>query len=227
MKSDLIEKWTQDELIIASRYREKILEAGLDSAKSLGQRTCEHDWRFHSFLFEDISIEDSISILDIGCGKAELLSFLRNSDRQFTIDRYLGLDLVEEFLNLARSNYPEHEFQQGNFVSDRFLPKQTFTIVVGLGVLVSRVRHYPQYVEYFINKMVQCSSNLILFNIISEVNFSSPNYSNYMQVGHSTFFPRNTLESILDKIDNLSYRIVEKRIFPDATDLFVRISIEK
>ena len=227
MKSDLIKAWSQDGLIIASRYQKKIAEDGINSAKSLGQRTSEKDFRFQSLLFEDVSVDGAVSILDIGCGKAELLPFLKNRYSKIEIDRYLGLDLVEKFLNLAQFNYPEHEFQQINFISDQFCPKQPFTIVVAQGVLVSRVRNYTEFVEYFIRKMVRCSSGHILFNIISEVDLSSPNYSNYKQVGHSTFLSKETLESILDRIENTSYRIVESRIFPDATDMFVQISIDQ
>jgi hypothetical protein len=38
---------------------------------------------------------------------------------------------------------------------------------------------------------------------------------------------RKDLELILDKIENTSYRIVEKKIFSDATDMFVCIAIAK
>ncbi len=227
MKSNSIKAWLQDGLIIASRYQKKIAEDGINSAKSLGQRTSEKDFRFQSSLFEDVSIDGAISILDIGCGKAELLSFLKNSYSQIKIDRYLGLDLVEEFLNLARLNYPEHEFQQINFISDQFCPEQPFTVVVAQGVLVSRVRNYTEFVEYFIRKMIRCSSDHILFNMINEVDLSSPNYLNYKQIGRSTFLTRETLEAILDNIENTSYRIIEKQIFSDATDMFVHISIDK
>ena len=71
MKSNSIEAWLQDGLIIRSRYQEKIAEDGINSAKSLGQRTHEKDFQFHSLLFEDVSINGTVSILDIGCGKAE------------------------------------------------------------------------------------------------------------------------------------------------------------
>lgn len=39
MKSNLIKAWLQDGLTIASRYQKKIAEDGLNSAKSLGERT--------------------------------------------------------------------------------------------------------------------------------------------------------------------------------------------
>ena len=75
--------------------------------------------------------------------------------------------------------------------------------------------------------MVRWGSGHILFNLISEIDLSSQNYLNHNQVGHSTSFSRTALESILDKIDNTSYQIVESKIFPDATDMFIHIVIEK
>ncbi|MDF5729407.1 MAG: class I SAM-dependent methyltransferase [Rhizonema sp. PD38] len=226
MRSNLIETWLQDGLIICSRYQKKITEDGINSAKSLGERNSKKDFQFYSKLFDGIPIRGTVSILDIGCGKAELLPFLKNSYPEVKIDRYLGLDLVQEFLDVAQYNYPEYEFIRENFIGDCFRPKQPFTIVVALGalgVLVSRVHFYQEFVECFIEKMVRCSSGHILFNLISEVNFSSENYLNYEQVGHSTFFSSQALKSILDKIENTSYRIVEERIFADATDMFVHI----
>jgi 2-polyprenyl-3-methyl-5-hydroxy-6-metoxy-1,4-benzoquinol methylase len=223
MKSNLIEAWSQDGLIIGSRYQNKIAENGINSAKSMGERSREKDLRFYSLLFDGVPVPDVVSILDIGCGKAELLPFLKNSYPEVKIDRYLGIDLVEEFLDIAQDNYPEYEFQLENFIGDRFRLKQPFTIVVALGVLVSRVRNYQEFVEYFISKMIRSSSGHILFNLISEVDFSSQNYSNYEQVGHSTVFSKKALESILDKIENIHYRIGEEQIFPDATDMFVHI----
>jgi ubiquinone/menaquinone biosynthesis C-methylase UbiE len=217
----LIEAWSQDGLIIASRYQKKISEDSMASARSLGERSSKKDFRFYSKLFDGVSVPRTVSILDIGCGKAELLLFLKNSYPEVKIDRYLGLDLVEEFLDVAQCNYPEYEFQLQNFISAQFLLQQAFTIVVAQGVLVSRVRNYTDFVEHFIRKMVRFSSSHVLFNLISEIDFSSQNYLNYEQVGHSTSFSRKALESIIHKSENTSYRIVEERIFPDATDMFV------
>jgi 2-polyprenyl-3-methyl-5-hydroxy-6-metoxy-1,4-benzoquinol methylase len=223
MKSNSTKAWLQDGQIICSRYQNKITDSGVNCAKSLGERNSKKDFQFYSKLFDGIQAYGTVSILDIGCGKAELLPFLKNSYPGMKINRYLGLDLVQQFLDVAQFNYPEYEFIRENFISDCFRVKQPFTIVLALGVIISRVQNYQEFVEYFIEKMVRCSSGHILFNLISEVDFSSKNYLNYEQIGHSTFFSRKALESILDKIENTTYRIVEERIFPDATDMFVRI----
>lgn len=57
MKSNSIETCSKDGLIIASRYKQKIAEEGINSAKSLGERTSEKDWEFYSLLFENVSIK--------------------------------------------------------------------------------------------------------------------------------------------------------------------------
>ncbi|MGL5941395.1 MAG: class I SAM-dependent methyltransferase [Waterburya sp.] len=226
-KSDLIKIWSQDGLLIRSRYQQKIASDGLNSAKSLGERTEAKNFLFPSLLFETVSLNSEVSILDIGCGKGELLPFLTKTYPEIKIKRYLGLDLVEEFLDLAQSNYPEYEFQQINFISEQFLPLQSFDLVVALGALVSRVQNYTEFVEYFIKKMIQLSSGQVLFNLISQVDLASANYANYQQLGHSTFFQKTDLKSILDKIENINYRFVEKQIFPDAIDLFVQLEIQE
>jgi trans-aconitate methyltransferase len=160
----------------------------------------------------------SASVLDIGYGKAELIPFLQNNYPDVNIDRYLELDLVEAFLEIARHHYPTYEFQLQNFISDKFVPPQRFEVAVALGVLVSRVRYYPEFIEFFIQKMLRYWSGYFLFNMIGEMDRSSPNYFAHEQVGHSMMLSRSDLEAILDSIGNLSYSITESRIFPDATD---------
>ncbi|MDJ0589731.1 MAG: hypothetical protein QNJ72_07000 [Pleurocapsa sp. MO_226.B13] len=81
MKSDSIEAWLEDGAIVTSRYQQKIAEEGINSPQSLGDRTSEKDWKFYSLLFQDLDLDGTVSILDIGCGKAELLPFFITKDR--------------------------------------------------------------------------------------------------------------------------------------------------
>ena len=223
-KSQIIE-WEEDGLIISSRYQEKIAADGINSAKSLGERNDKKDFLFYSKLFEGIHFNDNISILDIGCGKGDLLAFINKYYPETRIDKYLGLDIVSSFIDVAQSNYPQYEFKIQNFVSKEFLPEESFEIVVANGVLISRVRNYRDYIEYFIEKMLTCSSRHILFNLIGEVDSYSENYISNREIGRSTTFSKQVIESILKILDNISYSIAEQQIFPDATDMFIRIDI--
>lgn len=140
---------------------------------------------------------------------------------------YLGIDIVPAFLLAARQNFPSKEFQLNNFIEPSFLCESKFDIVLALGVLVTRVREYDLFVEYFVRKMLNCARKYVLFNIISEIEASSPNYSQPNGVGHSTALNVEKMHSILNSLDCYAWRVEPYNIFPDATDLFVCIQLER
>ena len=225
MNSEFLCNWGDDARVISSRYLEKISGEGLNSAKSLGQRTNQKDFLFHEHLFQTIELSLPSSFLDIGCGKADLLAFLNQAHPNCTIQRYLGIDIVPEFLQFSRKAYPTFEFQLANFISEQFTPDQRFDIVLALGVLVSRVRHYQDYIQAFVEKMIRFSSRAVLFNLITEIDPESSNYRRHSEIGRSTYLPLNELERILASLKCSRYQISQERLFPDATDTFVQIFV--
>ena len=218
---DRIDIWLRDGKIIASNYRDKIKLEGIASAKSYGERSEGRNWIFFDSLFEGISLPQKITCLDIGCGKAELIDYLQNNYRDRILSSYFGLDLVSEYLEIASLKYPNYQFLNCNFLEGNFTLEKQFDLVIALGVLVTRVRYYPEYIAYFIEKMTDRSQKYVLFNLIGEVARNSSNYFNSDLVGHSTVFPVEQLRSILSKFNNFSYFIKQRQIFDDAIDLFV------
>ena len=70
------------------------------------------------------------SILDVGCGNALLYDYLI---QLYPTMRYIGLDLIDDFLNLAitrLANKKDVNFYQGNFMSDQ-LPLLDYYLVSG------------------------------------------------------------------------------------------------
>ena len=225
MNSEFLRNWEDDARVISSHYLEKIAGAGLDSAKSLGQRTDQKGFVFHEHLFENIELSFPCSFLDVGCGQADLLAFLGEFHPNCIIQRYLGIDIVSEFLQFSQKAYPTFEFQQANFISVQFASDHKFDIVLALGVLVSRVRHYQDYIQAFVEKMIRFSSRVVLFNLITEVDPESPNYIHQAEIGHSTYLPLDELDCMLMSLQCSRYQISQARIFPDATDTFVQIFV--
>lgn len=226
LPEQLIHAWLEDGQRVRENYGKLISREGLISAKSLGERKEDRDWRFFDRLFDTISISSEDSILDVGCGKGELLNYLslRFTDRK-NYD-YLGIDLVPEFINLAKRNFPCREFKVANFIDSSFYPNKKFDIVVALGVLVTRVRDYDLFVECFVKKMVQCAKKYVLFNIISDIDSYNANYSDINGVGHSTVLNAEVLHSFVNTLSCSSYKATPYNIFPDATDLFVQIKLQ-
>lgn len=242
----LIEMWLEDGEQIKENYVRLISQEGLDSAKSLGERKESRDWRFFECLFEQILLSSKDSILDVGCGKGELIDYFSLRFPDCRDRNYLGIDVVPEFVKLAKQNFAARKFEERkfeerkfdeikfdeikfeivNFINPSFFPEEQFDIVVALGVLVTKVRHYEIFVEYFVKKMVQLAKKYVLFNIISDIDLSSGNYSDPNAVGHSTVLHREVLHSFLATIPNCSYKTIPYNIFPDATDMFVQIQLE-
>ncbi|HET9222310.1 MAG TPA: hypothetical protein VFO07_07395, partial [Roseiflexaceae bacterium] len=111
---------------------------------------------------------------------------------------------------------------------DSFQPDRKFDLVVNMGVLVSRVLLYERYIEYSIRKMIALSSKYVLFNVITHIDGSLGNYAGRKRVGQITFIPKSKLFAILDAATNelgVRYELHEVRIYPDATDAFVCITV--
>ncbi|WP_404788658.1 class I SAM-dependent methyltransferase [Altericista sp. CCNU0014] len=225
MNSEFLRNWEDDARSISSRYFEKITKEGLGSAKSLGQRTDRKDFLFHEHLFQNIELSLPCSFLDIGCGKADLLKFLNDAYPNCAIQRYLGIDIVPEFIQFSRRAYPAFEFQLSNFISEQFAPDKKFDIVLALGVLVSRVRNYQDYIRAFVEKMTSVSSHAVLFNLITEVDPDSPHYMHSLEIGHSTYLPLEELGCILASLQCSQCQLYQEHLFPDATDTFVQIFV--
>jgi SAM-dependent methyltransferase len=80
------------------------------------------------FHLEDTS---KIKVLDIGCGTG---NFLQGGYMKLPQNQYVGIDPSENYINSAKSNFPEAVFHKG-LVSEVELEPKTFRLVVLSGVL--------------------------------------------------------------------------------------------
>ena len=225
LSDELIDIWLEDGQKISEYYSALVLKEGILSAKSIGEREEERNFRVFDKLFEGLVIETNSSFLDIGCGKGELLDYLNWQLRSISKLNYLGIDIVPAFISAAKQKFPLNKFQNHNFIHPSFFPEKQFDIVLALGVLVTRVRDYNLFIEYFVKKMVKCARKYVVFNIISDIEASSLNYSQPNAVGHSTVLSVEILNSIISSLDCATCRVEPLKIFPDATDLFVYIEL--
>ncbi|HJZ48159.1 MAG TPA: class I SAM-dependent methyltransferase [Roseiflexaceae bacterium] len=214
--------------VLVRRYYERLLRRHGRTSQALAERSEDKDLEFYQHLFHGVELPDQLAMLDVGCGMGDLIDF--PGLRQVSIQSYLGIDLVEPFIDLCRQEYlPPCEFHKANFVSRSFAPARRFNLVVSVGVLVSRVLGYEAFVEHCISKMVALSTKYVLFNIITEVDTSLGNYKNARRLGQITYLPKPRLTEILSRVTSSTcadFAIHELRIYPDATDAFVRITIE-
>ena len=223
----LITAWDISGMLV-TRYYERLLRQHGRTPQALAERADNKDLEFYQHLFHGIELPDQLSLLDIGCGMGDLIDFLQL--REASIRSYLGIDLVGPFIDLCRLEYlPPCEFRKANFISRSFAPAQRFDLVVNMGVLVSRVVSYEAYVEHCIAKMIALSSKYVLFNVITNVDRSLGNYQHAHRLGQITYLPKQRLVDILSRVTQhtrAEFAIHELQIYPDATDAFVRITID-
>jgi SAM-dependent methyltransferase len=225
-RASLIKTWELSGGVVA-RYYGNLLQQFGASPQALDERADEKEHQFYDHLFDGAALSQAASVLDIGCGMGNLIKYLQG--RGVPIHDYLGVDLLPQFVDLCRAQYaPPFAFAEANFVSDAFQPDRKFDLVVNMGVLVSRVLLYERYIDYSIRKMIALSSKYVLFNVITHIDDSLGNYAGRKRVGQITFIRKSKLFAILDAATRdlgVRYELHEVNIYPDATDAFVRITL--
>lgn len=215
-------KWEEDAKNITKYYTNKIAGKG-ESIESLAYRDKKYVKMFFDELFSGIEIKNQSTFLDIGCGMGFLIKYAE--EQKIEIKDYLGIDLVKEFIDYSKIKYPDYNFVVGNFISHKFSLNKKYDYVLALGVLVSRVSDYETYLLKFVKKMIIFTKGYVLFNLIVEIDEDSTNYSNRDEIGGITCIRKEKLKEILDFIPNISYKIIEKRLFEDAIDAFIQIKV--
>jgi SAM-dependent methyltransferase len=78
----------------------------------------------------DIGVSETASIADIGCGTAELLRYLK-TERRYTGD-YLGVDICDDQLAIARAKFPEAKFEMRNVLTHGLDSRVDFVVINGV-----------------------------------------------------------------------------------------------
>lgn len=82
------------------------------------------------FVNEFVQIKKGISILDLGCGTANVLQFFDDGIE------YTGIDLSQKYIDYSKKKYPKQTFICSNICSQIFLNTE-FDIIISEGVMVA------------------------------------------------------------------------------------------
>lgn len=143
------------------------------SPLSLGWTKGKQDTRF-DILLGGFPCENQ-SFLDVGCGFGDLISALRKKTSSFS---YLGVDMVPQFLNQARSLYsdPRIRFQVCDFLSYPFDEMHDYAVASGIfAFYLAEVDNYD-YIHNVLQKMFVLSRKAVSVDFLSDrVNFKRHN----------------------------------------------------
>ena len=105
---------------------------------------------------------DGMRILDVGCGKADLYSYL--SEEGISVE-YYGIDLAADLVKLAKSNYPEINIFYRDFLTDGHIPEFDYALSSGIANL--RTPHNLEYLESVIRKMFSIAKKGAAVNMLT------------------------------------------------------------
>lgn len=118
-------------------------------------------------------IEPNETVVDLGSGLGDLLGYLRTA-REFR-GRYLGLDLVDEFVEHARKRYerdPSARFSVCD-VESAALPEAD--VYLSSGTFNNRMEDNWGYVTRIVGRMFEHARRAVAFNLLSTyVDYQAP-----------------------------------------------------
>ena len=152
-----------DVAYIIKYHKELISKYPQDDNLTMGWAIDSQNVRFK--ILSEIDDLNNKSILDIGCGNAMLYDYLIQLYPNF---RYVGLDLIDEFLNNAMKrlfNKIDVNFYKGNFMSEQ-LPLLDYYIVSGA---FNYKNSNPLFIFQSIQHLFNSSRFGLGFNLLSNV----------------------------------------------------------
>jgi SAM-dependent methyltransferase len=115
-------------------------------------------------LVADLDLEGK-SILDAGCGLGDLLPYIYAKANHFD---YLGMDINQDFIDVARKRYGGHTFKVGDPFGRRLL--HSFDVVISSGVMNQNVPNWFEGRQKMIRGLWANTKEVLAFNMAGSVN---------------------------------------------------------
>jgi SAM-dependent methyltransferase len=104
-------------------------------------------------------IRDGESVLDIGCGRATLLTTLYESGKRDV--RYFGIDRLADCVKSNQQEHPEHRFREADLARDADLELGQQFDVIAMLAIIEHLSH-PEAVLRRLSKQLSPAGRLII-----------------------------------------------------------------
>jgi SAM-dependent methyltransferase len=193
-------------------YKDKFKKFGFDPKSLLWKSRGAAHQRFRQFWAEiDFSGK---KVLDIGCGFGEFGKFLI---KRYKGVSYTGVDIVPEFIEIAKKEVPAGKFLVADYLKDSV--EGEYDVVIASGVLNSNVEGNLEYRKKAIKKMFELTDNVLAFNMLG--NHPAPDNN-----GGSNIWYSDSLE-ILEYCLTLTRRVVLRQNYHPKDFTIIMYKAEK
>jgi SAM-dependent methyltransferase len=110
-------------------------------------------------LVADVNFEGK-EVLDVGCGFGDIIAFIKKKTTNFS---YTGVDVVEEFISVARKRYPNSDFVLRDYFGNPM--DKSFDIVISSGALNANIGDPISYRKKAISTMFDHTREVLAFNM--------------------------------------------------------------
>ena len=163
---------------VISMYNKRLENYGT-IPESVGWKDLETQYlRFHE-LIVNLDLDETKTILDLGCGYGSLLDFFKKNKIKILEKNYFGVDFSEKMIQEAQSKFPKAEFICSDFFE---ISLKKFDYVIcsgGLNIKINKQDPY-QNLEKFIATFFPISKVALSFNLIHDlVDYKEKNLNYY------------------------------------------------
>lgn len=146
---------------LAEHYDALAKEHGY-SHNAVQQSSHDSQMRRFKVLLEGFNNFEKLKILDFGCGAGHLYALLK--DLGFS-GEYVGYDISQELVALARKNHPDVRFEIRNIFQQR--PTETFDIILVSGVFNNAMGQNPAFLQDTLQILFPLCQIGMAFNCLS------------------------------------------------------------
>lgn len=153
-----------------ARYGERWKKMGQKANPKILGWGCREDQltRFQAMVSQEVF--SNRTILDIGCGFADFYGYLKSLSIPC---RYIGVDMMEEFVGYSRESYPDAEFICCDFMTQpERLPQADY--VVSNGTMNFKLEDNLSYTEKFLKMAFGKADKKLIVDFLSTV--TTPGY---------------------------------------------------
>ena len=137
-------------------YSEVVSRHGV-SAQGVHWNSQKTQYRRFEVLVEMLAVDQNTSMVDVGCGFADLYLYLK--EKKIKFDSYVGLEVMASMVTEARKRVP-CEIRVFDVLSDT-LPKADYYVCSGAMNILTRDETYT-----FIRRCLDASKKAFVFNLL-------------------------------------------------------------
>lgn len=153
---------------IIKKFYESELKSDPKKFEVMGWESREAQFQRFSVLSSYRDIHNK-KILDVGCGKGDLLEHFKEQN----IDcNYTGVDILDSMIEIAKKEHPESEFHCADIFSNHPFEYNSFDIIYTSGIFNLNMGNNLGFIKSAIKTFYSLSKSTIVFNLLHK---NSPN----------------------------------------------------